>query len=74
MLLCRYCDQPIDHLNVVECQYVVYKTDADLDIVENSDDVRSTEVVHWECPLCEEVLFWRREDALAYLAKGGERT
>ena len=76
MPLCRDCNQPIEHLNVVECQYVVFKKDADLDIVgnpgviRNLGVIRSTEVVHWECPLCEEALFWRYEDTLAYLAKG----
>ena len=66
---CRYCDQPIDHLNVIECLYVVHKTDSDLVIVEETIEERSVEVIHWECPVCEEVLFWRYEDALAFMKK-----
>jgi len=69
MPLCRYCDSKIDHLNQFECQFVVYETDADLEIVENSEDIRSTEIIHWECPLCEEVLFWRHDKARAFLRK-----
>lgn len=63
---CRECNVELDYLNVIICQYVVARTNQLLEVVEDLE-IRSDEVVHWECPECEEVLFWRFKDALNFV-------
>ena len=72
MSKCQYCNEEIDYLNVIICQYIVCSTDKQLGVVEELE-VRSDEVVHWECPECEEALFYRYEDALKFTRNTGDR-
>lgn len=72
---CPECKEPIEFLLEVCCEYVAdeVKLDCDGELeYEGCPETRDSELIHFECPNCNEVLFCKSNDAKLFL-KGGKK-
>lgn len=76
MSKCPECKKQIDKLVEVSCEYVATSMQLDKDgniVYPDKPETRDSELIHFECAKCNEMLFSKYGDAVSFL-RGGEKS